>query len=180
MKVLGGGALGLGLHEAGHLIFDVLFDADPGLKKVHFGPLPFFAIIHRSDLSPRREFTISSAGFWTQHGVNELLLMRRPDLRKSQNSYAKGLFAFNVLASVAYAGAALTHAGPYERDTRAMAASLSIDERWVGAMLLASALADGYRYFRPETRWASWGSRIAKAGMVVLVLKAGRSLEKPR
>src|SRR5688500_11772746 len=28
---LAGGALGLGAHEGGHLLFDVLFDADPGI-----------------------------------------------------------------------------------------------------------------------------------------------------
>src|SRR5689334_18709222 len=63
MKFVAGGLLGLGLHEAGHLVFDGIFDAEPNLKGVHFGPFPFFAISHRSDLSPRREFTVSSAGF---------------------------------------------------------------------------------------------------------------------
>src|SRR2546423_1441165 len=63
---LAGGALALGLHEGGHLIFDVVFDAHPKITHVQFGPFPFFAISHRSDLSPRREFTVSSAGFWVQ------------------------------------------------------------------------------------------------------------------
>ena len=60
---LAGGALALGAHESGHLVFDTLFNAQPRLEGVHFGPFPFFAITHRGDMSPRREFTISSAGF---------------------------------------------------------------------------------------------------------------------
>ena len=66
VEFLAGSAIGLGLHEGGHLLFDAIFDAQPALAGVHFGPIPFFAITHRNDLSPRREFTISSAGFWVQ------------------------------------------------------------------------------------------------------------------
>ena len=65
-------------HESGHLVFDLLFDADPGIDKVDFHGIPFFAITHRSGLSPRREFMISSAGFWVQHAGSEWLLTRRP------------------------------------------------------------------------------------------------------
>src|SRR5918995_2589478 len=57
-----GGALALAAHEGGHLMFDVLFDADPGLERVDFHGIPFFAITHRNDLSPEKEFAISSAG----------------------------------------------------------------------------------------------------------------------
>ena len=58
VKFLAGGALGLAMHETGHLVFDAIFDARPRISRVQFGPFPFFAISHRSDLSPRREFTI--------------------------------------------------------------------------------------------------------------------------
>lgn len=53
-----GGALGLGAHEGGHLIFDGLFGAAPGLRTVSFGSIPFFAITHEP-VSPVREFAIS-------------------------------------------------------------------------------------------------------------------------
>ena len=56
---------------------------------------------------------ISSAGFWVQHGTNEWLLTRRPNLRRERAPFAKGVLAFNVLASMAYAGAALARTGPY-------------------------------------------------------------------
>jgi hypothetical protein len=49
-----------------------------------------FPISHRSDLSPRREFTISSAGFWIQEATDEWMLTRRPSLRDEHAWGAKG------------------------------------------------------------------------------------------
>ncbi len=167
-----GAAIGFCAHEAGHLLFDYTFDANPGIKKVSFGPLPFFAITH-DPISPRREFTVSSAGFWVQELGNEILLSTRPQLRSEHRPMAKGLLAFNVLTSVAYAGGAMAHAGPPERDTRSMAVFLGIDEAAVGAILLAPAVLDTVRYYRPNARWATWASRVVKVGMVVLVVKKG-------
>ena len=112
LTFLGGAAIALAAHEAGHLLFAVLFDAAPGLGKVDFHGIPFFALTHRSGLSPAREFTISSAGFWVQHAGNEWLLTRRPRLRHERAPLLKGLFAFNILASVAYSGAAFARIGP--------------------------------------------------------------------
>src|SRR5262249_10070570 len=66
---LAGVVVGLAAHESGHVLFDVIFDADPGVKRVEFNGIPFFAITHRSGLPPREEFTISSAGFWVQHAT---------------------------------------------------------------------------------------------------------------
>ena len=170
-KFLGGGALGLATHESGHLLFDVIFDAGPGVRKVDFHGIPFFAVTHRSGLSPRREFTVSSAGFWVQHAENEWLLSRRPSLRTRRAPILKGVLTFNVLASAAYAGAAFARTGPVERDTRGMADSARIDERWVGALVLAPALLDTWRYFHPEAKWAAWASRGVKVGLVVMVVR---------
>jgi hypothetical protein len=171
-KFVGGAAIALGAHEGGHLVANVIFDADPGLAAVDFHGIPFFAITHRSDLSPGREFTISSAGFWVQHAGSEWLLTRRPRLRRERAPVAKGLLAFNVLASMAYAGGAFARTGPFERDTRGMAASAGIDERWIGGVILGPALLDGWRYFDPDVRWPVWVSRALKLGGVLLVLKA--------
>jgi len=171
---LAGGILALGMHEGGHLVFDVLFDAAPHLQRVDFGPFPFFAIAHRPDLSPRREFIVSSAGFWVQEATNEWLLTRRPALRHEHAPLAKGVFAFNVLTSIGYSGAAFAKAGPSERDTRGMAAAIGVDERAIGAIVLAPALLDAYRYFVPGATWAKWASRIAKAGGVLIVIKVNR------
>ncbi len=171
MKFLAGGALGLGLHESGHLVFDGIFGASPRIEGIRFGPVPFFAVSHRGDLSPRREFTISSAGFWMQDLSSEWLLTRRPLLRAERAPLAKGVLAFNVLNSAGYACVAFARAGPFERDTRGMAQSSGVDERAIGALVLVPAVLDAIRYFKPEARWAKWASRAAKAGSVVLVAK---------
>ena len=171
VKFLAGAALGLGMHEGGHLVLDTVFDANPTVKGVRFGAFPFFAITHRGDLSPRREFAISSAGFWVQDFSSEWLLTNHPNLRDAHAPVAKGVLAFNVLNSVGYAGVAFARAGPFERDTRGMAESIGVDERAIGAMVLAPAVLDAIRYFKPEARWAKWASRAAKAGSVLLVIK---------
>jgi hypothetical protein len=83
----------------------------------------------------------------------------------------KGLFAFNVLASVAYSTAAFLETGPEERDTRGMAESLRWKEPEIGALLLAPAVLDAIRYYRPGAKWAVWLSRGVKIGMVLLVIR---------
>jgi hypothetical protein len=168
-RFLGGAAAAFGAHEGGHLLFDVAFDADPGVKRVAFHGIPFFAITHRADVSPRREFVISSAGFWVQAAGSEWILTRHPDLRHERAPLLKGALAFNVIASVAYAGAAFARTGPPERDTRGMAASIRWDEPAIGAVILAPALLDAYRYIHPPARWAVWTSRVVKVGSVLLV-----------
>lgn len=168
---LTGGAIGFAAHEAGHVIANLAFGETPGLQKVEFHGIPFFAITHSSGLPSREEFVISSAGFWVQHATNEWLLTRRPQLKADQAPLTKGVFAFNVIASVVYAGAAFAKTGPAERDTRGMAASSRIDERWIGALVLAPALLDGWRYYHPNAKWAAWSSRGVKIGMVVMVVR---------
>jgi hypothetical protein len=173
-RFLAGGAIGFGAHEAGHLVANLIFDADPGLRRVEFHGIPFFAITHRSGLPPAQEFTIASAGFWVQHAGSEWILTRRPRLRQERAPLLKGVLAFNVVASAAYAGAAFARAGPPERDTRGMAVSADVDEPWIGALVLAPAVLDAWRYFAPEARWAVWVSRAAKIGGVLLVVRAAR------
>ncbi len=169
---LTGAALGLVMHESGHLLFDGVFDASPRIEGVHLGPFPFFAITHRSDLSPRREFTISSAGFWVQDLSSEWILTKQPALRRARAPLAKGVLAFNVLNAAGYAYVAFARTGPFERDTRGMADSIGVDERAIGAMVLAPAVLDAIRYFKPEARWAKWASRAAKIGSVLLVARS--------
>jgi hypothetical protein len=171
LKFLSGGALAFVTHESGHLLFDAAFNGHAQLEEVHFGRVPFFAITHRPDLSPRREFAVSSAGFWTQEATSEWLLTKHPDLRHEHAPFAKGVLAFDVLTSAGYAIVAFAKAGPFERDTRGMASSIGIDERAIGAMVLAPAVLDAYRYLKPHERWAVWASRAAKAGRVLLILK---------
>ena len=171
---MGGAMAGLAAHEAGHFVFDAVFGADPGLKRVSFGGIPFFAITHSVRVSAPEEYVISSAGFWVQHATSEWLLTRRPQLRDEHAPFAKGMLAWNVLASVAYSGAAFARVGPPERDTRGMALSLGVAEPWVGTLVLAPAVLDTIRYVRPHAAWARWTSRAAKTGLVLLVIAADR------
>ena len=171
-KFLGGMATGFAAHESGHILFDVVFDASPGIDRVSFGGIPFFAITHKSGLPKRQEFIISSAGLQVQNLTSEWLLTSRPDLRRHDAPFMKGWLAWNVVASTAYGIASFTHTGPYERDTRGMAASLDIPESWIGGMVLAPAALDTWRYFKPETRWIRWTSRFVKAGAFILIFAA--------
>ena len=169
-KFIGGGAVGLVMHESGHVMADVAFGASPGVKKVTFGPLPFFAITHEP-VNATQEFIISSAGFWMQHAINETMLCARPDLRHEDAHMLKGLFAFNVLASVAYSAAAFARVGPDERDTRGMAVSADGPEPVIGVAILGPAVLDAARYYGSRNRWVVWGSRAAKIGGALFVLK---------
>jgi hypothetical protein len=168
---LAGAATGLGAHESGHLLFDGIFRAHPGVKKVSFHGLPFFAITHDGGLLPRREFVIDSAGFWVQEATNEMILSRRPNLRRERAPFVKGVLAFNILASVGYGGAAFARTGPVERDTRGMADALRWKEPWIGVLILIPAVLDAIRFYHPDQKWAAWGSRGAKLGGVVLIAR---------
>jgi hypothetical protein len=170
-KFLGGAAVAFGLHEAAHVTADLVFGATPRVKGVDFHGIPFFAITPEGDLSRRELFVVSSSGFWVQHAGNEWILTRDPEVRRKRAPFRKGMLAFNVLTSVAYAGAAFARTGPYERDTLGMANGGRLDERLVGALLLTPAALDAVRYFDPDAKWAVWVSRGAKVALVLLALR---------
>lgn len=174
-RFLGGAVLALGIHEAAHVAADLSAGATPRVKRVDFHGIPFFAITPEGDLSRRQQFVIASAGFWAQHAGNEWILSREPHLRARSAPVRKGMLAFNVLASAAYAGAAFARTGPIERDTLGMAEGARMDERVVGALLLVPAVLDTVRYYKPRAKWAVWASRGAKVGLVLLVVRSGGS-----
>ena len=171
VRFVAGSAVALAAHESGHLIFDLAFNARAHVKRVNFGAVPFFAIEHRDDLPDREEFIVSSAGFWVQAATDEWILGAHPHLRHENAPFLKGVLAFNVLTSVKYATVAFTRSGPAERDTRSIAAGVRIDEPTVGAMILAPAVLDAVRYYKPDARWAVWASRATKVGSVLLVFR---------
>ena len=95
-----------------------------------------------------------------------------PNLRHEHAPFAKGMFAFNVGASFAYAGAAFARTGPVERDTRGMADALRLE----GALCRAADPGAGGARRGPllsirDAKWAVWGSRAAKIVGVVLMLQ---------
>src|SRR6185369_15857365 len=79
-RFFAGAAVGLGIHESAHVIADEAFGANPGVRKVSAGFIPFFAITHEP-VTPTKEFIISSAGFWAQHVGSDIVLSRHPELR---------------------------------------------------------------------------------------------------
>lgn len=175
-QFLAGGAAGLAVHESGHVATAALFGAHPNTAPLHYAGIPFFAVTHDA-VSRRKEFVISSAGFWMQHAGSEWILSARPGLRHERAPLLKGMLVFNTATSLVYAGAAFGRMGPPERDTRGMAVSLGRrgwQEPAVGALILAPAALDAYRYFRPDAAWAKWASRGSKAAFMALVLFAGR------
>lgn len=172
LSFVGGAAAGFLAHEGGHLLFDVAFGADPGVSRVSFAGIPFFAITHDAAVTPQQEYVISSAGFWAQHATSEWILSTHPSLRREREPFLKGWLAWNVIASTAYSTAAFGRFGPAERDTRGMAQSLGIAEPWVGGMILAPAVLDAWRYAHPDARWAKWTSRAVKVGLVVATVGA--------
>jgi hypothetical protein len=126
----------------------------------------------------RKEFVISSAGFWMQSGGSEWLLTQRPHLKDQHAPFLKGLLAFNLGTSVFYSVAAFGSLGPPERDTRGMAVSMGKDgvpEPLVGVLVLAPAALDAYRYRHPDARWAIWTSRAVKVASVALTIPFTRA-----
>ncbi len=177
VSLLAGASMGLVVHESGHLITGALFDAHPGTKPIRYAGIPFFAITHEP-VTRQQEFVISSAGFWMQHVGTEWLLTARPHLRDESRPFLKGVLIFNLATSAMYAGAAIGRLGPPERDPLGMSRSLGRSgwpEPVIGALILAPALLDGYRYLKPDQRWAVWASRGVKAAFMALTLVAGRS-----
>jgi hypothetical protein len=176
--LLAGAATGLVVHESGHVITGALFGANPGTKPIHYAGIPFFAITHEP-VTRQKEFVISSAGFWMQHAGSEWLLSARPNLRNESAPFLKGVLAFNIATSLMYSGAAIGRLGPPERDPLGMANALGKrgwPEPAVGALILAPALLDGYRYLKPDQQWAVWASRGVKVAFMALTFVAGRPL----
>lgn len=168
-RFLGGAATGLLAHEASHVLFDLAAGAGVGVRRVDYAGLPFFAITH-DPVGPRAEFLIGQAGFLAQHASNEWLLAG--DLRGRPAPFRKGWLAMNLATSTAYAWAAFTRTGPAERDTRAIADAARVDERLVGALVLAPAALDAWRYARPDAKAPRWISRAFKVALLALVLRA--------
>jgi hypothetical protein len=171
---LAGGVTGLLIHEAGHVGLAAAAGAEPRVKGIKAGAIPFFAITHDA-ASRRQEYAVSSAGLWAQYASAEWILTRRPDLRRESAPFSKGIFAFHLVTSAVYGAAGLAGVGPQERDTRGMALSLGdagVSEGAIGAFVLAPAALDVYRYYRPQSTWARWASRSLKVASVALVVAA--------
>jgi hypothetical protein len=52
-----------------------------------------------------------------------------------------------------------------------MASGAAVSERAIAVIVLAPAVLELYRYFRPESTWARWAMRAVEAGSALLVIK---------
>lgn len=170
LRFVAGGAAGLVVHEAGHVVTGLALGANPGFTRLDYGFIPFFAVTH-DDVSRRREYLISSSGFHAQHLANEWLL---GDEATRGSAFRKGWLTFNLATSAVYTAAALGTFGPPERDTRGMAVSAGADgipEPVIGVLILAPAVLDGVRYLKDDPAWARWTSRALKAGLLLIAIR---------
>jgi len=171
VRWLGGVASALVLHESGHALANLALGVPMTLERVEFHGIPFFSVTHGPGVTRREAYVISSAGFWVQHASSEFILTRHPRLHREHQPFAKGVMAFNTLLSVGYTASAFTRSGPAQRDPRSIAVGLGVSEPAVGAMILAPALLDAWRYYRPGHASLAWASRGVKVGLVVLTLR---------
>lgn len=167
------GAFGAFLgHESGHLVANWALGTDPYLMGVHYGPIPFFTIQPGKPMNNHQHYITASAGFNAQSIINEVVLTSHPNLMRENEPTLKGLTAFNFWLSIGYAATAFAKAGPQERDTKGMADSLGINERWIGAIILVPTALDTYRYKHPDSKWAPIASRLSKLAIIFLAATA--------
>ena len=163
--LLGGVATGFVAHEGGHLVLDYALGTHPTFDRVKTGPFPFFAIQpHR--LSPQKRYATAVAGLATQDLYAEIILGVDPRIREHSRPFLKGMLAFHVALSVAYAVTGFARAGPRQSDVNAMARGSGWPPWAIGLMLLGPAALDTYRYFVPDSRWAP---QVSVAGKVTMV-----------
>jgi hypothetical protein len=175
----------LTLHESGHLITNLAFGNVPGFTPILYAKfIPFFVIdphLHACGSQPQQYcksdgsrfgagrdgyYVINMAGFQMQNIGSELLLSIWPDLYYRHAPYRKGMLAMDIFLSIGYGTFSLLGiedphgdlSGANERDLYPKALLAS-------AVILPAAV-DLYRYFFPESRWAPWVSRTAKAGLL--------------
>jgi len=171
-KFFSGAFVALLGHESGHLIANSAVGSSVHLKSVNYGPVPFFTIEPNQRLSRREHGITAAAGFNAQNLVNEYVLLKRPNLRREDDAFLKGMVTFNFWLSVGYAATAFAGTGPAERDTKGMADALGWNEKWVGAMILVPTALDTYRYKHPEAKWAKTASWVSKLLMIGITARA--------
>lgn len=177
-----GALTGFLAHESGHLAMNLALGNTPTLDYISvFGFIPFFSIdpqLHcdgtrcvKADNTPLKfgeagKYTIVTAGFDVQHLTTELLLSLEPELRFEHAPFRKGLLAFDLLLSAGYALASVAGVESVYGDVHNANDASGLPRVVFAAVLLAPAVIDAYRYFRPKSTWAPWASRAAKLGMI--------------
>jgi hypothetical protein len=178
-----GGAAGFVVHEGAHMLVAESFGLHPHVG-TRSNPVPFVVI--RYDLVGRKgpsgteyfdrdgrpiaagaqkKFATASAGINSQNLSSELILTRYPNLREERRPFLKGVLAFDIVTSIGYA--VVGRRDP-DGDLRGMAESRGVSNLFMAALVFAPAAIDLYRYYHPESVWAPWASRGAKAYLLGL------------
>jgi hypothetical protein len=175
----------LTLHETGHLITNLAFGNVPGFTPILYAKfIPFFVIdphLHACGTQPQQYchqdgtrfgagrdgyYVINMAGFQMQNIGSELILSIWPDLYYTHAPYRKGMLAMDIFLSIGYGSFSLLGiedphgdlSGANERDL--------YPKVLLASAVILPAAVDLYRYFFPDSKWAPWVSRTAKAGLL--------------
>ncbi len=129
-KFFGGAALALGMHESGHLVLDVAFDATrrssaSASGRFRFSPSRIVPACRRgaNSRSRRRDSGCRSA-------TSEWLFAKHPGSQARARAAREGDAGVQRARVGRLCGEPRSRkSGPFERDTRGMAASIGVDER---------------------------------------------------
>jgi len=182
--LIAGGAAGFVLHESAHVLVAESFNLHP-----HVGtrskPVPFIVI--RYDLitfkdssgethyldrngtpisdGAQKKFAIASAGINSQNLTSELILTLDPNIREERRPFLKGVLAFDILTSMGYA--VFGRLDP-DGDLKGMSDASGINNVAIAGLVFLPAAIDLYRYYYPDSVWAPWAARGAKAYLLGL------------
>jgi flagellar motility protein MotE (MotC chaperone) len=154
---LSGAAAGLVVHEAGHVATGLALGAHPGFERLDYGFIPFFAVTHDT-VTRRREYVISSAGFFAQHLANEWLVSETPrlrDLGECEVKHGVRLHLVNLYAEP------LGNAAPPQKFQQGKATPSTAEKParrssagWIAALVGVAILAAGLAYYFTSQRKA--------------------------
>ncbi len=175
----------LTLHETGHLITNLAFGNVPGFTPILYAKfIPFFVIdphLHACGNQPQQYcktdgsrfgagrdgyYVINMAGFQMQNIGSELLLSIWPDLYHQHAPYRKGMLAMDIFLSIGYGSFSLLGIEDPHGDLSGANQRDLYPKVLLASAVILPAAVDLYRYFFPESKWAPWVSRTAKAGLL--------------
>lgn len=186
-RFVAGGATGFVLHESAHALAAESLGIDVRLE-FQSRPVPFpvvrYNLIQTEDAlgntqyvdrkrthianGAQKQLAIASAGINSQNITSEWILTLHPRLREEQRPFLKGMLAFDILTSIAYALGGRRNRGG---DVYQMSEALGVHNKFVAGLILAPAAIDLYRYYYPESSWTPWISRGAKSYLLGLSLR---------
>ena len=170
-------------HELGHVLMNLSYGVVPTFEGLRYGGfIPFFRISPGVNCNETGCFyvdtgapfqggrtgvyLITSAGFNVQHFGSELILSLDPKVRYHRSPFQKGMLFFNFSLSAGYVLSTWFQVKPPIGDIHGMARAAQLNPNWVALIVLIPTGLDLYRFFLPDSKWAPWVSRAAKATFI--------------